>query len=191
VIRTRVGYAGGTTDSPTYHNIGDYSETIQIDYDPEKISYEELLRVFWDSHNPTTQSWSTQYRSIIFYHSEEQSQLAVASRQQEEARSGKTIVTEIVPFSEFYLAEDYHQKYYLQHEGTLMEELRAIYPDFSNFVDSTVAARINGFLGGHGSLESLKEQMNSFGISPEASSRLLEIARGRLSAASCSLSSCV
>ncbi len=191
MIRTRVGYAGGTTDSPTYHNIGDHSETIQIDYNPDKISYEELLRVFWDNHSPTTQSWSTQYRSIIFYHNEEQRQLTVASRQQEEARSGKTIVTEIVPFSEFYLAEEYHQKYYLQHEGTLMEELRAIYPAFSDFLDSTVAARINGFLGGHGSLESLEEQIDSFGLSAGASSRLLEIAGGRLSAASCSLNSCV
>jgi peptide-methionine (S)-S-oxide reductase len=191
VIRTCVGYAGGTTDSPTYHNIGDHSETIQIDYDPDKISYEELLQVFWDSHSPTTQSWSTQYRSIIFYHNDEQRQLTVASRQQEEARSGRTIVTEIVPFSEFYLAEDYHQKYYLQHERTLMEELRTIYPDFNDFVDSTVAARINGFLGGHGSLESLDEQIDSFGLSPEASSRLLEIAGGRLSAIGCDLKSCL
>ena len=185
-----MGYTGGTTDNPTYHNIGGHSETIQIDYNPDKISYEELLRVFWDSHNATTQSWSTQYRSVIFYHSDEQRQLAVASRQLEEARSRRTIVTDINSFSKFYLAEDYHQKYYLQHESTLMEELRAIYPDFSDFVDSTVAARINGFLGGHGSLESLEEQIDSFGLSPEANSRLLEITRGRLSAASCSLNSC-
>ncbi len=191
MIRTRVGYAGGTTDSPTYYNIGDHSETIQIDYDPDKISYEELLRVFWDSHSPTTQSWSTQYRSIIFYRNDEQRQLAISTRQQEEVRSGRAIVTEIVSFSEFYLAEDYHQKYYLQNTHALMEELRAIYPDFSDFIDSTAVARINGFLGGHGSLEFLEEQIDSFGLSPEASSRLLEIARGRLSAASCSLNSCV
>jgi len=55
VIRTRVGYAGGSTNNPTYYNLGDHSETVQIDYDPTRISYEELLEVFWDSHNPTTQ----------------------------------------------------------------------------------------------------------------------------------------
>ena len=156
MIRTRVGYAGGKTSSPTYRSIGDHSETIQIDYDLGKISYEELLKVFWDSHSATIQPRSRQYRSIVFYHSDEQRQLAMMTRQQEEARSGRTILTEIVPFSEFYLAEDYHQKYYLQQARELMSELRVMYPDFSNFVDSTTVARINGFLGGHGSLESLE-----------------------------------
>lgn len=80
----------------------------------------------------------------------------MATRQQEEVRSGRAILTEIVPFSEFYLAEDYHQRYYLQQVRELMSELRVMYPDFSNFVDSTAAARINGFLGSHGSLESLE-----------------------------------
>ena len=179
MIRTRVGYAGGTIKNPTYHNIGDHSETIQIEYDPGKISYEELLKVFWDSHSSTIQPWSRQYRSIVFYHSDEQYRLAVAIMRHKEAESGRTVLTEITPFSEFYPAEDYHQKYYLQQVRDLMSGLRVIYPDFGDFVDSTVVARINGFLGGHGPLESLEKQLNSFGLSPAVSSRLLEIARKR------------
>ena len=179
MIRTRVGYAGGTIKNPTYHNIGDHSETIQIEYDPGKISYEELLKVFWDSHSSTIQSWSRQYRSIVFYHDDEQRRLAVATGQHEEAKLGRAVLTEITPFSEFYPAEDYHQKYYLQQVRDLMSGLRVIYPDFGDFVDSTVVARINGFLGGHGPLESLEKQLNSFGLSPAVSSRLLEIARKR------------
>jgi methionine-S-sulfoxide reductase len=175
-----VGYAGGTTHNPTYHKIGDHSETIQIDYDPVKISYEELLEVFWDSHSPTIQPWSRQYRSIVFYDDDEQRQLVVATGQHREAKTGRTVLTDITPFSEFYPAEDYHQKYYLQQVRELMNELRVIYPDFNDFVDSTIVARINGVLGGHGSLESLEEQLRSFSQPQATSCRLLEIARKRL-----------
>jgi peptide-methionine (S)-S-oxide reductase len=186
VVRTRVGYAGGTTDSPTYQNIGDHSETIQIEYDPDKITYEELLKVFWESHSSTVQPWSKQYRSIIFYHDDEQHRLAMETRRHKEAETGRKVFTEINPFSRFYLAEDYHQKYYLQQVRELMSGLHTIYPDFGDFVDSTVVARINGFLGGHGSLESLEERLFSFGLSPATSSRLVEITRKRLPAAGCS-----
>lgn len=152
-----MGYAGGTTRNPTYHRLGDHTESVQVDYDSTRISYEGLLRVFWDSHNPVAQPWSRQYMSIIFYHNEEQRRLAVASREQEEARLGRKIFTEIAPFSGFYMAEDYHQKYYLQGERRLMGEFRAMYPDFRGFIDSTAAARVNGYLGGYGTVEALQE----------------------------------
>ena len=161
VIRTRVGYAGGTTESPTYHNLGDHTETIQIDYDSTLISYEQLLEIYWDSHNPTAQPWSRQYMSIVFYHNSEQRELAMATKQREEASSGRRVHTEIIPFSEFYLAEDYHQKYHLQQVPELMEELIAIYPNFADFIDSTAVARINGYVGGHVTLQELQEQLNS------------------------------
>ncbi|MDD1711004.1 MAG: peptide-methionine (S)-S-oxide reductase, partial [Methanoregulaceae archaeon] len=88
MIRTRVGYAGGDSVNPTYHDIDGHSETIQIDYDPTLISYEGLLGVFWDSHNPTTPSLSRQYMSIIFYPNEEQRVLAVESKQLQEQKLG-------------------------------------------------------------------------------------------------------
>ena len=175
MVRTRVGYAGGTSANPTYRSLGDQSETIQIDYDPAQITYQELLDVFWDSHSPTARAWSRQYASIIFYHDEEQRRLAEASLEREADRLGKPIFTVVVPFSEFYLAEAYHQKYRLQQQPDLLGEFRAIYPDDEDFVNSTAVARVNGYLGGNGTLEALQAEIQSLGLSPEAQEKLLGI----------------
>src|SRR5512139_1601147 len=122
VIRTRVGYAGGSKADPTYHDLGDHAETLQIDYDLTRISYRDLLDIFWQSHTPTRRSWSRQYASIIFFQNEEQKRLAIETRDREEERRGTEIHTEIRPYSRFFLAEDYHQKYRLQQERELMRE---------------------------------------------------------------------
>jgi len=176
VIRTRVGYAGGSEDNPTYHNLGSHSETIQIDYAPTKISYKELLAVFWDSHSPIFQPFSQQYMSIIFYHNDDQKQLVLQSKELEESRRGQSIKTLIVPFSKFYLAEDYHQKYSLQQDNILMKEFNIIYPAAKDFINSTAAARVNGYAGGYGTLDNLQKELDSLGLSAAGSSRLLEIA---------------
>jgi peptide-methionine (S)-S-oxide reductase len=177
VVRTRVGYAGGTTKNPTYYNLGDHTETIQIDYDPTQVSYEELLDVFWDSHNPAQRPWSRQYMSIVFYHNDEQKRLAMETRDREAAKINSEIFTEIVPASEFYLAEAYHQKYRLRQVPDLMKEFSVIYPDNEDFVDSTAAARVNGYLGGYGTFEALQAELSGLGLSPAGSQRLLDIAR--------------
>ena len=173
MIRTRVGYAGGTKENPTYHDLGDHAETIQIDFDPAQISYQELLEVFWQSHSPTSRPWSQQYASIIFYHDEEQMRLALESRDGVAAEKNRPIYTEIVPFSGFTLAEAYHQKYRLQGVEDLRAEFRAIYPDDGDFVNSTAAARVNGYLGGHGTLEALQAAIENLGLSPTAQEELL------------------
>lgn len=179
MIRTRVGYAGGATESPTYYSLGDHSETIQIDYDPTKISYRQLLAVFWSSHNPLYEPWSRQYMSVVFYHSEEQKRLALETKESEEARLGKGILTEIIPFLEFHLAEDYHQKYYLRRESVLMEQISSIYPAAEDFIASTAVSRINGYVGGYGELATLEEELSILGLSEAGRKRLLEIsARG-------------
>ncbi len=170
-----MGYAGGTKADPTYRSLGDHSETIQIDYDPAIISYEELLAVFWNSHSPTSRPFSQQYASIIFYHDEEQEQLATQSRAQESARRGEQVFTEIRPFSEFYLAEDYHQKYWLQQAPDLMEQFRTIYPDTADFFNSTAAARMNGYAGGNSTAADLQSALAESGLSTEAQKKLLEI----------------
>jgi len=117
-----VGYLGGTMANPTYKDVctgrTGHAEVVQVVYDPSEISYEKLLEVFWENHNPTTLNRQgpdvgTQYRSAIFYHTPEQKQLAEASKARL-AASGKfarPIVTEITPASTFYKAEDYHQRY--------------------------------------------------------------------------------
>ena len=166
VVRTRVGYAGGTTDNPTYHRIGDHSETVQIDYDPALISYAELLDVFWSAHNPRAPSFSRQYRSAIFVHDDKQRRLAEETKKRQQ-KAGR-IYTDIEPLSEFYLAEDYHQKYYLRSVGSLMEELKVMYPEERQFVDSTTAARLNGYVGGFGTLEELEGELETFGLTEQA-----------------------
>lgn len=182
VIRTRVGYAGGDSNNPTYHNLDGHSETVQITFDPEKISYGELLEVFWDNHNPTLQAWSRQYRSIIFYHNNKQRESAVSSRQGREVTLGREILTEITPFSEFHVAEDYHQKYYLTREETILQDLRSIYPAIEDFVASTAVARINGYVGGYGNRGTLDNELDSLGLSQAGKTALLNIAdRGLVS----------
>jgi peptide-methionine (S)-S-oxide reductase len=123
VLAVQPGYTGGTTDNPTYYDVAEgttgHAEAIQIEFDPEQISFDKLLDVFWHTHNPTTLNQQgydrgTEYRSAIFYHSPEQQKIAIASKAAQMADGpykGK-IVTEIVPFTQFYLAEDYHKNYY-------------------------------------------------------------------------------
>ena len=113
--------------------------------------------------------------SIIFYHNEEQRAIAVESKELQEDKLGRSIVTEIIPFSHFYLAEDYHQKYYFTSKSDLVKELREIYPDIHDFISSTAVARLNGYIGGYGNVETLKENLDSFGLSEAGRIRLLEI----------------
>ena len=119
---------------------------------------------------------SQQYKSIIFYHNEAQKRLAIESKQQEEAKLGRKIATEIIPFLKFYLAEAYHQKYFLQWERDIMKELSAIYPATEDFVASTAVARLNGYAGGYGEAETLQDELNEFGLSAAGKERLREIA---------------
>jgi len=122
VTATRVGYIGGTTPNPTYKdvctNTTGHAEAVEVHYDPAKISYEKLLDVFWENHDPTQLNrqgpdWGTQYRSAIFFHSPEQEAAAKASKEKLEksGKFSKKIVTQIVPAVTFYEAEDYHQQY--------------------------------------------------------------------------------
>jgi peptide-methionine (S)-S-oxide reductase len=175
VVRTRVGYAGGPEPAPSYHNIGGHSETIQVDYDPELISYEELLEVFWTSHSPTTRPWSQQYASIIFYHDEEQRRLAEESRELQVTRRRREIYTEVVSYSSFHLAEFYHQKYRLQQIPELMNEFVALFPNERDFINSTAVARVNAYVGGHGTMEELETQIENLGLSPAGKAKLREI----------------
>jgi len=111
VIRTRVGYCGGTTVSPTYQRIGDHSETVEVDYDPQVLTYDDLLAAFFAGHDPRMRSYSTQYRSAVFYRTTEEA--AAAGRALERLQlSAGLMHTSVEPLSRFWLAEDYHQKFY-------------------------------------------------------------------------------
>ena len=127
VTNTAVGYAGGTLQNPTYQDVctdrTGHAEVVQVEYDPAQVSYERLLDVFWDSHDPTQRNRQgpdvgTQYRSAIFYHTPEQRAAAEASKAEREAsgRYRRPLATEITPAGPFWRAEEYHQRY-LQKRG--------------------------------------------------------------------------
>jgi peptide-methionine (S)-S-oxide reductase len=175
VIRTRVGYAGGAHENPTYHSLGGHAETIEIDFDPSVISYRELLAMFWKMNDARMKAPSTQYRSVVFYHNDSQKEIAEGMKAQEEARAGARVFTEIIPFTRFHLAEGYHQKYYLRGAGDIAAEYLAIYPDLKDLIGSTATARVNGYLGRYGTKAQLEEELDSLGLTEEGRKRLLGI----------------
>ena len=125
VTKTEVGYEGGDLENPTYEDVCSHTtghaEVVQVTYDPERISYGDLLQVFWGKHDPTQlnrQGWDVgdQYRSVIFTHDAEQEEAAARSKAQEQTRHAQPVVTQIEPVGTFYVAEDYHQQY-LEKQG--------------------------------------------------------------------------
>lgn len=120
VVDTAVGYEGGSVANPTYEDVCSHTtghaEVVEVEFDPEQVSYEELLEKFWDVHDPTQLNRQgpdvgDQYRSAIFVHSPEQEEKALESRARAQARYDRPIVTEVTPASTFWRAEEYHQQY--------------------------------------------------------------------------------
>lgn len=142
------GYSGGNVDNPSYDDVSsgksEHAEAIQVTFDPSIISYDKLLDVFWATHNPTTRNqqgndMGSQYRSVIFFHNDEQKKLAEESKEKLE-KLGKykdPIVTEIVPFTNFFKAEGYHQDYYDRNQEypycqfVIDPKIRKLYKDFT------------------------------------------------------------
>ncbi|MFC6975744.1 peptide-methionine (S)-S-oxide reductase MsrA [Halomicroarcula sp. GCM10025709] len=148
VVRTRVGYAGGTAADPTYYSLGDHTEVVQVEYAPADLDYTDLLEVCWRSHDPFSAAHKRQYRGVILVHDDDQLAAAERSRDALADRTGKSVQTPIETLGEFTLAEDSHQKYELRSTPVLGDELLDHYGEA--LVDSTVAARLNGFVAGHG-----------------------------------------
>jgi peptide-methionine (S)-S-oxide reductase len=127
VLETAVGYTGGHTTHPTYKQVcydsTGHAEALQVIFDPAQVTYEHLLDAFWELHDPTTLNRQgpdvgSQYRSAIFVHTPEQERAALASKARASGKFRKPIVTEITPASEFYRAEEYHQKYFQKNGGS-------------------------------------------------------------------------
>lgn len=147
VARTRVGYAGGTTQDPTYHALGDQSETFQVDYDPEVISYGDLLDVAFRSHNPNQQTRTTQYQNVVFAATEAQ-RSAIDSYLAVNGLDAAAIETRIEQLSRFYPAEDYHQKHSLRAKRALMEAFDAAGYDDEALRESPAGAKLNAEAAG-------------------------------------------
>ena len=171
MARTRAGYTGGRKPRPAYVSLGDHAEAVEMDFDPGVIGYNELLDIFWASHDPARPAPSRQYMSAVFYHDDRQKEAALRGRDREAARRGVPLHTLVAPAERFYRAEGYHQKYYLRRHRGLMKALAALYPDPRQLADSTAAARLNGCLGGHGDPGGLEGLIAALGLSPEALGR--------------------
>jgi peptide-methionine (S)-S-oxide reductase len=120
VTDTAVGYMGGTVANPTYEQVctdrTGHAEVVQVEYDPDEVSYEQLLDTFWADHDPTQRNRQgpdvgSQYRSVVFFHTPEQQEQALASKARVQAQSADPVVTEIEPATDFWRAEEYHQQY--------------------------------------------------------------------------------
>jgi len=147
VTKTEVGYEGGTLENPSYEDVCSHTtghaEVVEVTYDPEQVSYEQLLEVFWVKHDPTQmnrQGWDIgdQYRSVIFFHDEEQQEAAIRSKEQQQGRYKRPVATQIEPAQTFYEAEDYHQdfltqnpthRYIVINDLPKISELKRVFPD--------------------------------------------------------------
>ena len=148
VVRTRVGYAGGTKRDPTYHSLGDHTEVFQVDFDPDTVTHRDLLELVFESHTPQRQTGKTQYQNVVFAATADQR----ATLDEFLAARGLTadgIETRIEQLSRFYLAEEYHQKYTLRSVSSFMDAFEAAGYGDDDLRESPIAAKLNGYAAGH------------------------------------------
>ncbi|PSP34622.1 peptide methionine sulfoxide reductase [Halobacteriales archaeon QH_10_67_22] len=145
VVRTRVGYAGGSTPDPTYHDIGDHSEALQVDYDPDVVSFADLVDLAIRNHDPRRQTGKRQYQNVLFYGSP-------GERETIETALGNLAMdasTRVEQLDAFTLAETYHQKYNLRNKRALLADFEDAGYDDAGIRDSPAAATLNGRIAGH------------------------------------------
>lgn len=149
MVRTEVGYAGGEKTGPTYHDLGEHAEVLQVEFDPSILSFEELLKMFWAGHDPIREGRRSQYRSILICEDTKQFFLASESRAAVESKLGRKVHTEVLSEKPFYPAEDYHQKWKLRRRTDLYEELAKSFDSEELLLRSFAATKLNAFVGGH------------------------------------------
>ncbi|SER96125.1 peptide-methionine (S)-S-oxide reductase [Salipaludibacillus aurantiacus] len=141
--------------------MGDHTEAVQVVYDPAEITYEELLNEFWKSHSGKKHGYGgRQYMSLLVCFDNSQKKTAFSVKQKWEEIKGHKIETEIISQKPFYPAEDFHQKYYLKQYKSALEKLSELYPSHKGLVHSTLAARLNGFVKGFGTMEGIKIEIS-------------------------------
>jgi methionine-S-sulfoxide reductase len=176
VLLTRVGYAGGSKDSPTYYGMGDHVETVQVIFDPTRVTYRELLDVFAGAHNPSSPKWKRQYISAIYYSDNIQQDEALKWRADYEDKRKRKVNTEIAQAGTFFLAEGYHQKYYLQRRPDLVRELKAIFGAEDYLIVSSAATVLNAFVGDELNASELKRALGALNLPADKLDYLLELA---------------
>lgn len=161
--------------------MGNHAEAFQLDFDPTRVSYEALLALFWRGHQPHHESYGRQYRVAVFAADAAQLDAAQASKVRIAESTKRAVHTAVEPLTQFWQAEDYHQKYSLRRHADLLAALHAYTP--RELVDSTVAARMNGYVAGRGTPAQLDAEIGSFGLSDSMRARLTRMVGHAASAA--------
>ncbi len=166
-----MGYAGGRTPHPTYHDLADHAEAVEVLFDSGRLDLDQLLELFWEGHDSARPGYG-QYRAALFAEDEAQLEFFRQSAEREAARRGRKVLTEIVAGAPFHDAEDYHQKWYLRRHPQILDELVALYPDEHEALVATAAARLNGYLGGAGTAAQLERDLDRLGLGESGRSYL-------------------
>ncbi|XP_077543105.1 peptide methionine sulfoxide reductase-like isoform X1 [Haemaphysalis longicornis] len=165
VLRTSVGFAGGTKKDPTYRSLGDYTEVTRVEYDPSETNFNELLKLFWAHHDPTRSRATKEYMSAIFFHDGDQEKVAKRSLEENRKNFKAPIVTQILTLENFYLADESHQKYRLQRQAALYRSL--VESGMKDVTRSHVATRLNGYVGGFGTVAAFDAESHRLGLSAD------------------------
>lgn len=165
VLFTRVGFSGGSFPDPSYSAIGDHVETVEVLFDPDQLSYGQLLDYFWDHHNAHAKPIFRQYASAVFTTDPEQERVARLVRKQRQARApGEPLLTALQALERFYPAEESHQKYYLSQDPELLERL----PCYAEQkLQTRLATKLNALVGRAGKQSELTDQLTALGLSAE------------------------
>ncbi|OCT16599.1 peptide methionine sulfoxide reductase [Paenibacillus pectinilyticus] len=180
VVRTRVGYAGGTTSGPTYRNLGDHTETVELDFDPKRVSLESILELFWEHHHPPNinEYKGRQYLSLVLYRDELQKNTIYSVTEGFRLKGKGRPDTEIALLKGFYPAEERHQKYYLKRYPDAVLKLRPLYPTPEGLMNATLAARLNGLAKGFTNLSLVIQDIQSWPIAEVERGELIRLVQG-------------
>ncbi|WP_052737926.1 peptide-methionine (S)-S-oxide reductase [Bacillus sp. SA1-12] len=165
VVKTRVGYAGGKEGQPSSKNTLDFTEVLQIQYDSELLSLDQILTQFFAQHNTARAPRSTKYRSVLFYQNEEQKD-KMMQKVEEKKRNNGVIYTAVEPLKQFFEAETRHQKYYLQRWKPVYQKWCKLHSEEDSLVESTLTARLNGLSKGCGKLEEIQREFLDPSLEP-------------------------
>ena len=167
VVATASGYAGGAKADPTYRALGNHTETVEVTFDLDELSYEDLLAVFFEHHDSTRRSWKRQYRSALFVLDEDQAATARRAKAERNEHVDAEVRTAVERVDRFHLAEGYHQNHRLRQFEAFERVYAERYPETADFARSTAASRVNGYLAGHGPSEQLKREIGTLGLPTE------------------------
>ncbi|PSQ19680.1 peptide methionine sulfoxide reductase [Halobacteriales archaeon QS_8_69_26] len=148
VVRTRVGYAGGTKRNPSYHALGDHTEVLQVDFDPDELTYRDVIDRVFRAHDPNRNARKPQYQNVVLAATDDQA-ATLESYLDDRGLDAGSIATRVETLSRFYPAEDYHQKHGLRAESPILDAFRAAGYDDEDLRESPAAAKLNGHAAGH------------------------------------------